>query len=76
MKDSTNTDVPEHYQVAGINTMELIALSLTYDEYVGFLKGNILKYQMRLGRKGTSEDIIKDKDKITHYEKLLEELEE
>ena len=44
---------------------------LTHDEFLGFLKGNIIKYSMRAGRKDGSDDA----GKARHYmQKLDEEL--
>jgi hypothetical protein len=44
---------------------------LTRDEFLGFLKGNIIKYSMRAGRKNGSDDA----GKARHYmQKLDEEL--
>jgi hypothetical protein len=44
---------------------------LTRDEFLGFLKGNIIKYSMRAGRKDGSDDA----GKARHYmQKLDEEL--
>jgi len=42
---------------------------LTHEEFVGFLKGNIIKYSLRAGRKDGSDDA----GKAQHYmQKLLE----
>ena len=45
----------------------------THEEFIGFLKGNILKYRLRLGHK---DDIQKEMDKIQRYEQWLEEAEQ
>jgi hypothetical protein len=44
--------------------------TLTHDEFVGFLKGNIIKYSMRQGRKDGSDDAAKAK----HYLDKLNEV--
>jgi hypothetical protein len=36
---------------------------MTHEEFVGFLKGNIIKYSMRAGRKDGSDDA----GKAMHY---------
>jgi len=46
---------------------------LTPEEWVGFLKGNIIKYGMRQGRKEGADD---DADKAKHYMKKLSEVED
>lgn len=43
---------------------------MTYEEFIGFLKGNIIKYVCRLGKK---DDITKETAKIYRYAKWLEE---
>lgn len=52
---------PEHYiNGSGLQTIELIETTLTPDEFRGYLKGSILKYTLRAGRKGpAAEDYAK-----------------
>ncbi len=42
---------PPHYTMGGIETIDFIAAKLTKDEFVGYLKGNVLKYGSRIGKK-------------------------
>jgi hypothetical protein len=42
---------------------------LTHEEFVGFLKGNVIKYGMRQGKKGTE-----DSNKAQHYAMKLKEI--
>jgi hypothetical protein len=42
---------------------------LTPEEFVGFLKGNVIKYAMRAGRKPNTDDAAK----AIHYAKKLAE---
>lgn len=59
---------PDYYKLyKGMEQFELHKKLLTKEEYIGFLKGNIIKYQMRLGKKGKFEDISKDLLKIRTY---------
>lgn len=53
-----------HYELwNGFEAIDVIKLSLTPEEYRGFLKGNILKYQLRLGKKdNVDKEIVKIKD--------------
>jgi len=44
---------------------------LTHEEFVGFLKGNIIKYGMRSGRKDGTDD----SGKLQHYLEKLAEVE-
>ena len=50
-------------------SIEVIKSFLTPDEYKGFLKGNILKYQLRLGKK---DSVVQDMKKIKDYTDELE----
>lgn len=64
-----NIEENKHHLLWGdTQSIELIADFLTVDEYKGFLKGNILKYQLRLGKK---DDISKELKKIKDYTKEL-----
>lgn len=46
---------PDHYNRSGIETIKIIEMLLTEEEYRGFLKGNILKYRERAPYKGNAE---------------------
>lgn len=46
---------PDHYNKGGIETLDIIKMSLTKEEYKGYLKGNILKYRERAQFKGNAE---------------------
>lgn len=67
-------DQQAHYKNAVIEPIEIMRQMFTKEEYRGFLKGNILKYRMRLGNK-QGVDINEDFEKIRQYEKWLKELE-
>lgn len=61
----------EHYELwAGVEAFDIMATSLTEEEFIGFLKGNILKYQLRLGKK-KGESVEKDLQKIETYKQIL-----
>ena len=61
---------PSHYEIwEGCEVFDILKKTLTKEEYIGFCKGNILKYQLRLGRK-PNEPIERDKKKIEEYEKI------
>jgi hypothetical protein len=42
----------------------------SHEEFIGFLKGNVIKYSLRAGRKEGSDDVAKAK----HYLKKLQEV--
>jgi hypothetical protein len=59
-----------HYKDMPIQPWALLEEVLTYEEFVGFLKGNIIKYSLRAGRKADAPD---DADKAKHYLQKLKE---
>ena len=61
MDDKTN---PNHYKDKPIQTIKAIQSQLTPDEFIGYLKGSMIKYVSRAGFKhpgydGMREDISK-----------------
>ena len=67
----------KHYELwENFEAIDVIKLALTDEEYKGFLKGNILKYRLRAGKKNIENDnIIKDINKSIDYEKELKDKE-
>lgn len=57
MKDFVNQ--PPHYADRRFETIDVIEDALTPEEFRGFLKGNALKYMLREGRKGGTDDVGK-----------------
>jgi len=66
-----NLDVikkPKHYQILeGVESIEVIACSLTSEQWKGFCLGNILKYRIRAGKK---DELAQDIGKADFYEEL------
>ncbi len=61
---------PKHYQIiAGYESIEVIACSLTAEQWKGFCLGNILKYRIRAGKKDLLQQDI---DKANNYDALHE----
>jgi hypothetical protein len=60
-----------HYKDMPIQPWHVMEAVLTYEEFVGFLKGNIIKYSLRAGRKDGSDDA----GKAQHYMQKLREVE-
>lgn len=59
----------KHYELwEDFEAIDVIKLVLTDEEYKGFLKGNILKYQLRLGKK---DEVSKEIEKIEDYKREL-----
>lgn len=61
---------PSHYNSGGIECIDAIEAALTPEEFVGYLKGNQLKYIWRMGKKG---DAAQDLDKSMWYSRKLME---
>ena len=59
-----------HYKDMPVQPWTVMQNVLTDDEFIGFLKGNIIKYSMRQGRKDGSDDAAK----ALHYLKKLNEV--
>lgn len=59
---------PDHYNLDGIDAMESIKASMSQEAFLGFLKGNCIKYSLRLGRKGDGPaDYASDAYKLADY---------
>jgi len=61
---------PSHYQIFDdIESIQIIASSMTVEEYRGFCFGNLLKYRLRAGGK---DDITQEIGKANFYKELFE----
>lgn len=70
-KDKPKADMinnPPHYTHGGIETIAYIRAKLSPEQYVGYLRGNIEKYNSRIGLK---DDSVQDAGKIEWYAKEL-----
>jgi hypothetical protein len=64
---------PPHYNKGGIECIDAIEAMLTHEEFVGYLRGNSLKYRWRFRYKNGIQDL----EKAEWYEnKLMETLKE
>ena len=59
----------KHYKDMGVQPWDVMQAVLTPEEFRGFLRGNIIKYGMRQGLKGSD-----DAEKARHYIQKLNEL--
>lgn len=59
----------EHYKTMEVQPWHVMESVLTREEFIGFLKGNIIKYGMRQGKKDSP-----DAEKCQHYRKKLSEV--
>jgi hypothetical protein len=60
-----------HYKDMAIQPWAVMQSVLTHAEFVGFLKGNVLKYSLRAGKKPGASD---DSEKAQHYAQKLKEV--
>ena len=60
---------PKHYRLEGIReVLDVIRYALSEEEYMGFLKGNVIKYALRAPYKGESDQ---DWEKASYYADLV-----
>ena len=59
-----------HYKDMPVQPWDVMETVLTHAEFIGFLKGNIIKYSMRQGKKQDSDD----EGKAKHYMTKLREV--
>ena len=68
-----NVERPPHYNKGSIECIDSIEAMLTSEEFIGYLRGNSLKYRWRMRYKGKA---IEDLKKAEWYDnKLLDFLE-
>lgn len=67
--DAVNS--PPHCLHGGIETIEVIRMMLTPEEFKGYCKGNIIKYRERAPYNGNEEE---DYAKALKYKEILEDL--
>jgi hypothetical protein len=61
-----------HYKDMPIQPWHVMEAVLTRDEFIGFLKGNVIKYSLRAGRKDGTDDA----GKAHHYMMKLKEVQD
>lgn len=65
-----NVTDPKHYQVfPGVEAIQLIAKALTPSQFYGYCLGNCMKYRLRAGKKGDTEEDLR---KAEFYKELYE----
>ena len=60
---------PPHYNKGAIECIDAIEAMLTHEEYIGYLRGNSLKYRWRFRYKNGIQDL----EKAEWYERRLME---
>jgi hypothetical protein len=61
---------PAHYNNGNIECIEAIEAMLTHEEFIGYLRGNSLKYRWRFRYKNGLQDL----DKADWYENKLKQI--
>lgn len=70
MSDAIN---PDHYKGQGVECIDAIKASMSCDEFLGYLRGNVMKYTWRMRQKG---DPAENARKAAWYlDRLTKELE-
>jgi len=64
---------PSHYLLFsdGTEVIDVIKKTLSKQEYMGYLKGNILKYRLRAGNKGEANQCIA---KANNYKRMMDDM--
>jgi predicted transcriptional regulator len=68
-KQKETVKSPAHYNSGSVECIDAIESMLTKEEFIGFLRGNILKYQWRYKQKNGAEDLKKAQ---WYFDKLKE----
>lgn len=64
---------PSHYMMfTNLESIEVIARTMTVSEFRGFCLGNVLKYHLRAGKKADLANMEQDLKKAEFYKKLFE----
>lgn len=62
---------PKHYKFFDTEVIEIIRASMTKEQFIGYCKGNCIKYRLRAGKK---DDALQDLMKAEEYERYYEEM--
>lgn len=65
---------PEHYCKGGIECIDAIEASMDAEAFMGFLKGNVIKYLWRYEHKGGLEDLRKAEFYLKRYIQTAEKI--
>lgn len=72
-KEIEGVTKPSHYALFDdIEAIEIIARSMTREQFKGYVLGNILKYRLRAGKKSELAYLEKDMAKADFYAELYE----
>ena len=70
-KKDKAVDNPSHYDVADTTIQEMLEAMFTHEEFMGWIKGNIIKYRMRAFKK---ENVgVQDIAKADKYQRFYDD---
>ena len=71
-KKHEQSEQPDYYKSNGLSPMDAFEKGLlSKEEFIGFIKGNVIKYSVRAGKK---DDAVKDIDKAIDYLEWLKKV--
>lgn len=73
-KENDMVDNPEHYTFGGIETVDYLRAKLTKEEFIGWCRGNALKYLSRAGHK--DEEIQEYRKAAKYIEWIIDAMKE
>lgn len=71
MPGPSAVDHPPHYNAGGIECIDAIEAALGREQFIGFLRGQVIKYQWRCGLKDAADQ---DAAKANWYGRKLQEV--
>lgn len=74
MQEEQDSNIPNHYKGSeNIDVIDFLYQQLPFEQFKGFMKGNMIKYPVRAGRK---DDELADIKKARDYaDRLIEKME-
>ncbi|NMD91152.1 DUF3310 domain-containing protein [Staphylococcus hominis] len=74
MQEEQDNNIPDHYKGSeNIDVIDFLYQQLPFEQFKGFMKGNMIKYPVRAGRK---DDELADIKKTRDYaDRLIEKME-
>jgi protein-arginine kinase activator protein McsA len=63
---------PKHYSFFDTEVIDIIRSSMTTEQFIGYCKGNAIKYRLRAGKKDdTLQDILKAEEYELYYRNMV-----
>lgn len=68
MESKENEWFDSHYSAQDVQPIEYMQMTMSKNEFIGFLRGNIIKYISRIGKK---DEPLKEAEKVLRYSQWL-----